>query len=59
MNDLLEKHPSVKQARCLGLFGALDIQKNRSGEFIARVTDPPPPAMVAFKKVSVLPVASQ
>lgn len=50
MNTLLANHPSVKQARCVGLFGVLDIQKNRKGDFIARVADPLPPAMQDFKK---------
>ena len=31
MNQLLGAHPSIKQARCVGLFGVLDIQKNRKG----------------------------
>lgn len=50
MNDLLAKHPSVKQARNIGLFGGIDIQKNTAGEFAAKVTDPPPPQMLAFRK---------
>lgn len=50
MNDLMEHHPSVKAARCVGLFGCIDIQKNRMGDFIAKVTDPPPRAMVEFRK---------
>lgn len=50
MNMLLARHPSVKAGRCLGLFGCIDIQKNLKGEFIAKVTDPPPPAMVEFRK---------
>lgn len=50
MNRLMAAHPSIKQARCVGLFGVLDIQKNRKGEFIARVADPLPPAMLEFKK---------
>lgn len=51
MNDMLEKHPSVKQARSVGLFGGLDIQKNSGGEFVAKVTDPLAPSMAAFRKV--------
>eukprot|EP00041_Stephanoeca_diplocostata_P012644 m.212128 g.212128 ORF g.212128 m.212128 type:complete len:544 (+) comp19035_c0_seq2:55-1686(+) len=49
-NDLLAKHPSVKQARCVGLFGAFDVQRDRQGTFIGEVNDPMDPAMVAFKK---------
>lgn len=50
MNAILDKHPSVKQARCVGLFGALDIQKNSRGDFIGEVDKPMHPAMLAFKK---------
>eukprot|EP00039_Didymoeca_costata_P020201 m.340432 g.340432 ORF g.340432 m.340432 type:complete len:511 (+) comp19305_c0_seq1:213-1745(+) len=50
MNDLLDKHPSLKHARSIGLFGGLDIQKNLKGDFVAKVTDPPPPSMLAFRK---------
>jgi len=50
MDAMLEKHPSVKQARSVGLFGCLDIQKNTKGDFIAKVTDAPVPGMVAFRQ---------
>eukprot|EP00735_Rhodelphis_limneticus_P001784 TRINITY_DN12471_c0_g1::TRINITY_DN12471_c0_g1_i1::g.15078::m.15078 TRINITY_DN12471_c0_g1::TRINITY_DN12471_c0_g1_i1::g.15078 ORF type:complete len:521 (+),score=139.69,sp/P33189/YHXA_BACSU/32.26/3e-57,Aminotran_3/PF00202.16/1.5e+03,Aminotran_3/PF00202.16/1.2e-72,Beta_elim_lyase/PF01212.16/0.036 TRINITY_DN12471_c0_g1_i1:38-1564(+) len=50
MKDLAANHPSIKQARNIGLFGCLDIAGNKQGDFIARVTDPLPPAMVQFKK---------
>lgn len=50
MNALLAHHPSVKQARCVGLFGVLDIQKNTKGDFIARVTEPLPAPMLEFRK---------
>ena len=50
MNELLAKHPCVKQARNIGLFGGIDIQKNAAGDFAAKVTDPPPPQMLAFRK---------
>lgn len=35
MARLQEKHPSLKEYRAIGLFGMLDIQKNRRGELIA------------------------
>ncbi|MCH8126341.1 aminotransferase class III-fold pyridoxal phosphate-dependent enzyme [candidate division KSB1 bacterium] len=35
MDRLTRKHPSVKEGRCIGLFGMIDIQKNASGELIA------------------------
>jgi len=51
MDELLANHPSVKQCRNLGLFGAMDIQSNvETGEFVAKVTDPHPPEMLAFRK---------
>lgn len=49
MNGLLDRHPSVKQARNRGLFGAFDIQRNRTGTFIGAVDAPMDPAMVEFK----------
>ena len=39
----------VKQARAVGLFGCVDIQKNSAGDFIAEVHDPLPPAMAALR----------
>eukprot|EP00051_Salpingoeca_urceolata_P003854 m.61127 g.61127 ORF g.61127 m.61127 type:complete len:556 (-) comp13183_c0_seq2:222-1889(-) len=51
LNRLLDNHPSVKQARCTGLFGGFDLQKNTKGDFIAKVTEPPTPALLAFRKV--------
>jgi len=49
MDRLIEKHPSVKEGRCIGLFGMMDLQKNSRGEPL------PPyngshPAMVALGK---------
>ena len=35
MDRLQQKHPSVKEGRCIGLFGMIDIQKNSKGERIA------------------------
>ena len=31
MQALMDKHPSVKQTRVIGLFGCIDIQKNSKG----------------------------
>eukprot|EP00042_Codosiga_hollandica_P035727 m.267265 g.267265 ORF g.267265 m.267265 type:complete len:509 (+) comp54714_c0_seq3:2-1528(+) len=42
MNELAAKHPSIKQTRVVGLFGCIDIQKNRRGEFLSRVTEASP-----------------
>lgn len=49
MNELMAKHPSIKQARSVGLFGCMDIQKNRKGDFICKVHEVSP-HMLAFKK---------
>jgi len=35
MDRLTQKHPSVKEGRCIGLFGMIDIQKNGDGEPMA------------------------
>lgn len=35
MDRMIEKHPSAKCARQIGLFGMMDIQKNSQGELIA------------------------
>ena len=42
----------MKQARGVGLFWTMDIQKNSRGDFVAEVTDPLTPAMAAFKKAT-------
>ena len=34
MKKLAKKHPSVKQARVIGLFSNIDIQKNKNGWFV-------------------------
>ena len=35
MDGLIERHPSVKEGRALGLFGMVDVQKNSDGEPLA------------------------
>jgi taurine--2-oxoglutarate transaminase len=35
MDRLQAKHPSIKEGRCIGLFGALEFQKNAKGEPLA------------------------
>jgi len=35
MDRLQSKHPSVKEGRCIGLFGMIDLQKNRKGAPLA------------------------
>ena len=35
MDRLQAKHPSVREGRCIGLFGMIDVQKNSNGDRIA------------------------
>ncbi|MEK7704211.1 MAG: aminotransferase class III-fold pyridoxal phosphate-dependent enzyme [Myxococcota bacterium] len=35
MDRLIKKHPSCKEGRCIGLFGMMDVQKNKKGELLA------------------------
>jgi taurine--2-oxoglutarate transaminase len=49
MDRLTAKHPSVREGRCIGLFGILDIQKNSRGDLIAPYNGSHP-AMAAFSK---------
>jgi len=35
MDRLTEKHPSVREGRCIGLFGMIDLQRNTAGEPMA------------------------
>lgn len=49
MMELADKHPSVKQARTVGLLGSIDIQRNLEGEFIAETWEPPHPKMLEFR----------
>jgi taurine--2-oxoglutarate transaminase len=49
MDRLEKKHPSVKEGRCIGLFGMMDIQKNRKGDPIAPYNGSHP-AMVELGK---------
>ncbi len=35
MDRLKKKHKSVKEGRCIGLFGIIDVQKNSKGDLIA------------------------
>lgn len=35
MDRLIAKHPSLKEGRCIGLFGMMDVQKNSQGDLIA------------------------
>jgi hypothetical protein len=66
MQSIAERHPSVKQARVIGLFGCIDLQKNTRGlrqlicsrgtlrtpgDFLCRVNEASP-HMAKFKTVS-------
>lgn len=47
MDQLQAKHPSVKEGRCIGLFGMVDLQRNAQGEPLAPFNGGHP-AMNAF-----------
>ena len=49
MDRLKAKHPSVREGRCIGLFGMIDVQKNSAGERIAPYNGSHP-AMGEFSK---------
>ena len=49
MDRLVAKHPSVREGRCIGLFGMMDVQKNSRGDLIAPYNGSHP-AMTAFGK---------
>lgn len=49
MDRLKEKHPSVREGRCIGLFGMIDLQKNQKGERMAPYNGSSP-AMVELGK---------
>jgi taurine--2-oxoglutarate transaminase len=49
MDRLIDRHPSVKQARVLGLFGCFDVQKNTKGDFYLQVHEPLAGPMAQFK----------
>ena len=49
MDRLTKKHPSVKEGRAIGLFGMIDVQRNRQGEPLAPYNGSHP-AMAALGK---------
>ena len=49
MDRLQAKHPSVREGRCIGLFGMMDVQKNSQGEPMAPYNGSHP-AMLRFGK---------
>jgi taurine--2-oxoglutarate transaminase len=49
MQELADRHPSVKQARTIGLLGSIDIQKSLDGEFLAQPWEAPHPKMLEFR----------
>ena len=49
MDRLIAKHPSLREGRCIGLFGMMDVQKNSAGDLIAPYNGTHP-AMTAFGK---------
>jgi len=49
MGALLERHPSVRQARAAGLFGCLDLV-DADGQYVQQVSGPAAPASMELKK---------
>lgn len=49
MDRLKAKHPSVREGRCIGLFGMIDVQKNENGDRIAGYNETHP-AMGVFSQ---------
>lgn len=50
MDALARKHPCVRSARSLGLFGMIDLQKNSAGEPFVEYAGADHPAITAAKK---------
>jgi taurine--2-oxoglutarate transaminase len=50
MADLKAKHPSVGSFRATGLFGALEFQKNASGERLGGYNQPHPAILKVVKE---------
>jgi taurine--2-oxoglutarate transaminase len=50
MEKLASQHLSIKQGRVIGLFGVLDLQKNKQGEPITPYNGTPHPIMNPFRK---------
>lgn len=49
ISKLVEKHESVKQGRCIGLFGCIDLQ-GKDGRNIQQLSAPSPPYVTKFRK---------
>jgi len=53
MSGLVERHPSVRQARCVGLFGCLDLVDPQTGRFVQAFHQQHPVKVAAFKQAMV------
>lgn len=49
IQKLVEKHDCVKQGRCIGLFGCIDLQ-GKDGRSIQQLSAPSPPSVNQFRK---------
>jgi len=49
IQKLVEKHESVKQGRCIGLFGCIDLQ-GKDGRSIQQLAAPSPPSVNNFRQ---------
>jgi len=50
MAELVEKHPTVRQCRSIGLFGIIDFQKNAKGDLFAHYNEGMAPVMPKLRK---------
>lgn len=50
LNRLVDKYAYVKQARCAGAFGCLDLMNPKTGERVMQLGEPMSPQMAMFKK---------
>merc|ERR1712125_100919 len=49
IQQIVERHPSVKQGRAIGLFGCIDLQR-KDGRSIQMLNEPSPPSVNAFRQ---------
>eukprot|EP00049_Salpingoeca_infusionum_P019278 m.361175 g.361175 ORF g.361175 m.361175 type:complete len:485 (-) comp19397_c0_seq1:552-2006(-) len=52
LDALKAKHPSVKEGRCIGLFGMVDVQRNSKGDLIAPYNGSHPAMLEMVKELS-------
>ena len=50
MSDIVSKHKSVRQARCVGLFGCFDLQTHHDGRMVQQLHEAMPEQVQLFKR---------